>query len=93
MDRLVGGLLHVRLVAFFVVLADRVLLEQALEDVDAVASDVTHGDPGVLGVFVGDLDHFLAPLLVELGDANAKRRTFGGRTEAEVGVADRVRRT
>ena len=52
--------------------ADGLLLQQLLQHVDAVAADVAHRDAGVLGVFVRDLDHLLAALLVELGDADAQ---------------------
>ena len=52
-----------------VVLADLVLLLQLLEEVEAVAAHVAHRDPRGLGVFVRDLDELLAPLLVELGNA------------------------
>ena len=64
------------LVALLVVLADRVLLEQLLEHVEAVAAHMAHGDARVLGIFMRDLDHFLAALLVQLGNADAQSRAL-----------------
>ena len=65
--------------ALAVVLADLVVLFQLLEHVEAVAPDVPHRDPRGLGVFVRDLDQILAPLLVELGDAQPQHLAFGRR--------------
>ena len=65
-------------------------LSSRLQHVEAVAAHVTHRDARVLRVFVGDLDHFLAALLVELGDADAQHRALDRRAEAEIGVADRL---
>ena len=49
---------------------------------------MTHGDARGLGIFVRDLDQFLAPLLVELGDAQADDLPFGRRRQAEIGIDD-----
>ena len=66
-----------------IVLADLAVLLQLLEQVEAVAADVAHRDARGLGVFVRDLDQFLAALLVELGDAQpdapGPRSTGSGR--------------
>ena len=43
------------------------------------------GDAGLLGVFVGDLDHLLAALLVELGNAKADHLPSVRRIQAEGG--------
>ena len=74
---------------FCVVLADRVIFQTLLQDVDAVAPDMADRDAGVLAVFVGDLDHFLASLLVirESGCAGSPLDTGA---EAQIGVANRL---
>ena len=41
-------------------------------------------------VLVRDLDHLLAPLLVQFRNADAQHRAFDRRAEAEIGVADRL---
>src|SRR3954447_4520904 len=69
LDRLVGRLLHFGFVALAVVLAQRVLLQQSLQHVEAIAAHMAHSDARVLGVFMRHLHHLLAPLLVEFGDA------------------------
>jgi len=51
---------------------------------------VTRGDLGGFRVFVRDLDQFLAPLLVELGDAQAQHLAFGRGRQAEIGIHDRL---
>ena len=62
-----------------IVLADLVILFQLLEDVEAVAAHVAHRDARGLGIFVRDLDQFLAALLVEFRDAQADHLAFGRR--------------
>src|ERR1700684_2580084 len=76
---LIGRLLHFRLLVLFVVLADRVLLPELLKEVEAVAAHVPPPDPRVLAIFVRDLDHFLAPLLVQFWNADAEDRALDGR--------------
>src|SRR3984885_8972281 len=83
LNSLVGRLLHFRLVALFVVLANGALLQQLLEDIDSVSAHMPHRDARVLAVFVGDLGHLFAPLLVQFGDADAENRTLDRRTETE----------
>src|SRR3984957_5823639 len=39
---------------------------------------------------MGDLDHFLAPLLVQFRNADAQNSALDRRTEPEIGVADRL---
>ena len=87
---LIGHLLHVASHPLLVVLADVLVLQQLLQGIDAIAPHMADGDPRFLRVAVGDLDHLLAALLVELGNADAQRRPLGGRGQAEVGVADRL---
>src|SRR5438270_9255029 len=65
-DRAVGRLLDLVGVTFLIVLRHLVILLELLQNVEAVAADVTRGDLGRLRVFVRDLDELLAPLLVEL---------------------------
>src|SRR5215472_9934797 len=84
-DRLVGRLLYLGGVPLLVVLAHLMLFLELLEQVDAVAPDVANRHLGGLGVFVRHLDELLAPLLVELGDAQADHLAFGRRREAEIG--------
>src|SRR3954452_25010403 len=87
-DRLVRCLLDVLLLTPLVVFADRAVLLKLLQQVDAVAPDVADRDARLLGVFVRDLDHLLAALLVHLGDAQPDCLALGQGVEAEVGVAD-----
>jgi len=49
---LISRLLHFRLLVLFVVLADRVLLQELLEDVQAVAAHMAHGDARLCDGFV-----------------------------------------
>jgi hypothetical protein len=51
---------------------------------------VADGDARLFGVFVRDLHHLLAALLVHLGDAQADHLALGLRVEAQVGFADRL---
>src|SRR5579875_2866718 len=69
-----------------IVLADLVFLFQPLDDVEAVAAHVTHGHPGILRIFVRDLDEFAATFLVELRNPQPDQLPFGGRREAEIRV-------
>ena len=55
-----------------IVFADLVIFLELLDDIDAVAANVTHGDFRGFGIFVRELDQFLAALLVEFGDAQAQ---------------------
>ena len=55
--------------ALVVVLADLVILLELLEHVQAVAAHMADRDLGGFGIFVRDLDQFLAALLVELRNA------------------------
>src|SRR4051794_8916866 len=87
---LVGRLLHLLFVAPLVVLAHGAVLLELLQEVDAVAADVADGDARLLGIFVRDLDHLLAALLVHLGDAEPDHLTLGQRVEAEVRIPDRL---
>ncbi len=50
-----------------------------------VAAHMAHRDARVLGIFVRDLDEFLAALGVEFGDAQADHLPFGRRGKAEIG--------
>src|SRR5262245_47913663 len=84
-DRPVGRLLHVTGQAFLVVFRHLVILLELLEDVETVAADVPHGDLGGFGIFVRDLDEFLAPLLIEFGNAQAQHLALGRGREAEIG--------
>ena len=90
LNGLIGRLLHFRLLALFLVFADRVLLQELLENIESVPAHVPDRYARVLAVFVGDLDHFLAPLLVELRNADAQNRALNRWTEAEIGVPDRL---
>ena len=89
-DELVGRLLHLVGVALAVILADGAVLLELLEQVETVAAHVADRDLRLFGVFVRDLHHFLAALLVHLGDAQADDLTLGLRVEAEIGFADRL---
>ena len=78
------------LVALLVVLGNRVILEQFLENVETVAAHVAHGDARLLGVFMRDLDEFLAALLVQFRHANAQNLPFHRRLKAQIRVANRL---
>src|SRR6185437_6246163 len=90
LDDLIGRLLNFPFVPLFVVLADGVLLEELLEDIDPVPAHVADRDPRVLAVFVGDLGHLFASLLVQFGNSDAQNGALDGRTETEIGVPDRL---
>src|SRR6202022_2322394 len=49
--------------ALLIILGNLVVLFELLDGVEAVAPDVPHRDLCGLGIFVGDLDQFLPPLL------------------------------
>ena len=83
-DGLVSRLLHLLGLAVDFVLADVAVLLELLEMIETVAAHVAGSDASLLGVFVRDLDQFLAALLVEFGDADAQHLAFGSRVEAEV---------
>src|SRR6478752_6418543 len=68
-DGAVGRLLHLVGVTLLIVLRHLVILLELLQHIEAVAADVAGGDLGGFRVFVRDLDQLLAPLLVELGNA------------------------
>ena len=89
-DELIGRLLHLIGMALAVVLADGAVLLELLQQVEPVSANVADGDLGLLGIFVRDLDHFLAALLVHLGNAQADDLSLGLRVEAEIGFADRL---
>ena len=81
------SLLHLLGGALVVVLADLVILFQLLEHIKPVAPDVAHRDPGGLGIFVRHLDQVLAPLFVELRDAQPQHLPLGRGREAEMEAA------
>ncbi len=56
-----------------------VILFQLLQHVEAIAAHMAHGDPRRLGIFVRDLDQFLAALLVQFGNPQAQHLAFGRR--------------
>ena len=89
-DGLVGRLLDLAGEALVVVLADLVILLELLEHVDAVAAHVAHGDARGLGIFVRDLDQFLAALLVELGNAQAETCPSVAGVRPRLAVDDRL---
>ena len=53
------------------------ILLQLLQHVHAVAAHMADRDAGGLGIFVRDLDEFLAALLVQLRDAQMDHLPFG----------------
>src|SRR4051794_2155775 len=89
-NRPVGGLLHVGSQTLLIVLGNLVILLELLDDVETVATHMSHRDLGGLGVFMRDLDEFLAPLLVQLWNAQAKHLPFGRGRQAEIGIDDRL---
>src|ERR1044072_3608628 len=74
---LIGRLLHLALVALDVILAHVPVSLELLQMVEPVATYVPDGDTRGFSVFMRDLDEFLPPLLVELGDADAHHLPFG----------------
>ncbi len=90
LNRLIGRLLHLRRMALFIVLANGVLLQQLLEDINSVPTHMPDRDTRVLAIFVGDFGHLFAPLLVQFRNANAQNGALDRRTETKVGVPDRL---
>src|SRR5882724_5972666 len=86
----VGGLLHIIGEALLIVFGNLVILLEFLDGIETVAADVADRDLGRLGVFMRDFYQFLAALLVELRNSQAKHLPFGGGREAEVGIDDRL---
>src|SRR5690606_4168437 len=60
------------------------------EVVHAVAPDVAHRNPRLLGILPGDLGQFLATLLVEFRYGNTDRGAVDHRVQAQIGIADRL---
>src|SRR5690606_19638108 len=88
-DGLVRHLLDALVLDARIVLADVAVLLRLLGMVDAVAADVAHRHLGLLGILVGDLDQFLAALLVEFPQRDAQRRGGDDGVEAGIGFAAR----
>src|SRR5262245_65351683 len=63
LDVVVGQLLHLGVALAVLVLGDLVILLELLEPLHPVAAHIAHGDAGLLGVFVRDLDQLLAAIL------------------------------
>src|ERR1043166_5911346 len=76
-NRCVGGLLDVVIEALLVVLGNLVILLEFLDDIEAVTANVTYRYLGKIGIFVGDLDEFLAAFLIQLRNAQAQHLAFG----------------
>src|SRR5450631_854872 len=87
-DEAVRHFLDFAFVTLFVVLADRLILEQFFNDVETIAADMADRDARVFGVFMRDLRHFLAPLLVEFRNPDPQDLTFDRRGEAQIRIAD-----
>src|SRR5438552_10437530 len=86
----VRELLHVFLRSPFLVLGNRLRLEQVLEVGDRIATDIAHGDAGVFGFAVYDFDELLAPLLCQRGHRNAYHVARGRGVQTQVRIADRL---
>src|ERR1700716_2558289 len=87
-DHLIGRLLDLARHALLYVVADLVILFHLLQQIEPVAAHVAHRDARGLGVFMRDLDQLLAPLLVELGNAQPDHLALGRGREAEIGCDD-----
>src|SRR5262245_7167686 len=88
LDELVGQILYLAGILVMVVLAHLSVLVEALEQLHAVAAHVAHRDPRMLGIFMRDLDEFLAPLGRERGNGQPDQRPVDDRVETEVGLAN-----
>src|SRR5690349_11102859 len=88
LDELVGERLDLLALLTMLVLGDLVAFLVRLERLHAVTAHVAHGDAGLLGVFVRDLDQLLAALFGQRRNRHADGLTFGHRIEAEIGLAD-----
>ena len=71
-----------------IVLADVAILFRFLQEIHPVAADMAHGDTGVLGIAMRDLDQLLAALLVHLRQRHADEGTLRRWLESEIGLAD-----
>ena len=63
----VGDLLQFVTVLMVFVLADLVVLFEALQKIHAVAAHIADRDAGGFGVFRGKLGKFLTPFLIKFG--------------------------
>ena len=73
-----------------VVLADLAVLDEPVEVGLGLATDVAHGDAGLLRLVVGQLDVVTPALLGELGHDAPDLVAVAARVDAEVAVADRL---
>ncbi|CAN0652880.1 protein of unknown function [Nitratireductor aquimarinus] len=89
-DGLIRHLLHLFGLRVQLVLAYVAILFGLFEMLHAVAAHVARGNLGALGVLMGDLHEFLAPLFIELWQRNAQGRTVHDRVEPEIRFADRA---
>src|SRR4051794_4576229 len=89
-DHRVCGLLNVKFQPLMIILGNFVVLLEFLGRIETVAADVADRDLGGLGVFVRDLDEFLAPFFVELGNPQAEYLALGGRAKTKIGIDDRL---
>src|SRR5580698_5047236 len=89
-NRSVGRLLHVGGQAFLIVLGNLVVLLEVLHRIEAIAADVPDRDLGGFRVFVRDFDELLAAVFVEFWNSQAQHLAFGGGTQTQVGIDDRL---
>src|SRR6476469_9354747 len=62
LDELIGQILHLARILVVIGLAHLSILVETLQELHALAAYVPHRYPGMLGIFVGNLDEFLTPL-------------------------------
>src|SRR6185312_15077347 len=89
-DMPVGQLLQFIAELMVFILTNFTVLFRLFQGVHAVAANVADGHAGCIGIFVGELDEFLAALFVQFGQRNADELAVGLRVEAEARVADRL---
>src|SRR6516164_9124648 len=87
---LIGRLLHLGGHADMVVLADLSVFFKFLQEIERIATNMANGDARCFGIFVRNLDHLLAAILIELRDSQPQHLAFGRGGEAEIGIDDRL---
>jgi len=65
-----------------------VILLELLERIESIPAHMAHRDTRRLGIFMRELDQFLAAVLVEFGNAQANGLAFGRGRQAEIGIDD-----
>src|SRR5262245_52866080 len=84
-DVSIGGALQLLLRAPHLVLAGLTVAGDAVQLLHRFAADAAHGDPGLLALATGDLDHLLAAFLGQLRDDHSDDLPVVARVDTQIG--------